>query len=305
MAALTSITPLPLDARVAWIAAQQHGVVHHDHLLDAGVSRSGVRRRVAAGWLHRVHTGVFAVGHPGLTDRGRWTAAVLAGGPEAALSHRSAAALWGLRPNVSFAEITVPGRRRRGPAGVVAHAGALDARETVVVDGIRVTTVARTLLDLAEVLPVREVVAAIDRATARRRFDADAIRATVAAATGRRGLKGLRAALLITRPQDVLTRSELERRALRLIRTARLPRPDVNVRLLGHEVDLLWRERRLAVELDGRETHDTPNAFESDRRRDADRMARGWRVLRLTWRQVVNDPAWVADRLTAVLALAP
>jgi very-short-patch-repair endonuclease len=296
---------MPPDARVAWVAARQHGVVGHAQLLDAGIGPHGVDRRTAAGWLHRVHKGVFAVGHPGLTDRGRWTAAVLAGGPEAVLSHRSAAALWGLRPNVSFVEVTVPGRRRRGPAGVVAHAGALDARETVVVDGIRVTTVARTLLDLAEILPVREVVAAIDRATARRLFDADAIRATVARATGRRGLKGLRAALLVTRPQDVLTRSELERRALRLIRAARLPRPEVNAQLLGHEVDLLWRDRRLAVELDGRRTHDTPNAFESDRRRDADRMARGWRVLRLTWRQVVNDPAWVASRVGAVLALAP
>ncbi|HWV87711.1 MAG TPA: DUF559 domain-containing protein [Capillimicrobium sp.] len=202
-------------------------------------------------------------------------------------------------------EITVPGRTPTDYAAVRVHGGRLPAAEVTVVDGIRVTTVARTLLDLAEILPVREVVAAIDRATARRRFDANAIRATIAGGTGRRGLKGLRAALLVTRPQDVLTRSELERRALRLIRTARLPRPAVNVKLLGHEVDLLWRERRLAVELDGRETHDTPNAFESDRRRDADRMAQGWRVLRLTWRQVVNDPAWVARRLTAVLALAP
>ncbi len=292
---------MPPDARIAWTAARQHGAVSAEQLERAGLTRAGIHRRVAAGWLHRVHRGVYAVGHPGLTDLGRWTAAVLAGGPEAALSHRSAAALWGLRPDVRVVEITVPGRRRRGPAGVVVHAGALHPLEAVA-EGVRVTTVPRTLLDLAEVLPVREVVAAIDRATARRLFAADAVRATMARATGRRGLRTLRAALLVTRPQDVLTRSELERRALRLIRDARLPRPEVNAPLLGHEVDLLWRDRRLAVELDGRAFHDTPNAFEADRRRDADRLARGWRVLRLTWRQVVADPAWVASRLGAVLA---
>ena len=115
---------------------------------------------------------------------------------------------------------------------------------------------------------------------------------------GRRGLKPLKQALLITRPQDVLTRSELERRALRLIKRARLPDPEVNVKLHGYEVDLLWRPARLIAELDGSEHHDP----ERDTRRDNNLRAHGWTTARFTWRQVVNDPGWVVDRLGDVLA---
>jgi very-short-patch-repair endonuclease len=116
-------------------------------------------------------------------------------------------------------------------------------------------------------------------------------------ATGRRGLKPLKAALLITRPQDVLTRSELERRALRLIAASRLPRPEVNQRLHGYEVDLLWRDQRLIAELDGRDYHDK----ERDTRRDNNLLARGWTTARFTWRQVVNDPDWVVENLAIFL----
>jgi very-short-patch-repair endonuclease len=111
-------------------------------------------------------------------------------------------------------------------------------------------------------------------------------------ARGRRGAKPLRQALLITRPEDVLTRSELERRALRIVGS---PRPEVNVRLHGYEVDLLWRDARLVVELDGSAYHDP----ERDTRKTATLMAHGWAGMRFTWRQVVNDPAWIRSRLAA------
>jgi hypothetical protein len=290
MAAWKSVTSLPPDARIAWNAARQHGVVSHEQLVEAGLSTSGVRRRVAAGWLHREHVGVYAVGHAGLTQRGRWMAAVLAGGDEAVLSHRSAGALWGLCLDAQ-PEITVPGRKRHSVPGLRLHAGAIRPGETLRVDGIRVTKVGRTLLDLAEVLTVDELVSAIDKATNSRRLGRTTMSSVIKASPGRRGLKPLRRALLITRPQDVLTRSELERRALRLIAQAGLPAPEVNARLHGYEVDLLWRADRLVVELDGREHHE--HAFERDRRRDADLLSRGWRTLRLTWRQVVNNPAWI------------
>jgi len=299
MAHPISITSLPPDGRVAWVAARQHGVIGHEQLARAGITRWGTQRRVAAGWLHRQHLGVFAVGHPALTDRGRFAAAVLAGGRGAVLSHRSAAALWGLMPEDQAVDVTVPGRRCRGPRGLTVHAGRLRAQDVTRIDGIPVTSLARTLLDLAEVVSVEQLVACIDRTGNRLR--PGLVASMITEHRGRRGLKPLRQALLITRPQEILTRSELERRALALIARTRLPAPEVNVRVYGYEVDLLWRPQRLIVELDGRRWHDTPTARERDSRRDANLVCRGFGVMRLTWRQVVNDPAWVSSRLHQAL----
>ena len=290
---------MPTDARVAWVAARQHGVVAHDQLRAAGLSPAGVRRRVEAGWLHRFHRGVFAVGHPALTDRGRWAAAVLAGGPGAVLSHRSAGALWGLLPEAATLDVTVSGRHRHPQPGVVVHANRLAATHTTRIDGLPVTALARTLLDLAEVLSIGELAQCIDRTGNRLR--PELIPSMIIDHRGRHGLKPLRQALLITRPQHVLTRSELERRGLKLIEAAQLPEPEVNVRLHGYEVDLLWRAQRLVVELDGRRWHDNPAARERDSRRDTNLLCRGYRVMRLTWRQVVNEPTWVTSRLRRAL----
>jgi very-short-patch-repair endonuclease len=301
MGRLKSGTSMPKDAQVAWRAARQHGVISHAQLVGAGLSQTEIDRRVAAGWLHRLHRGVFAVGHRGLTERGRWAAAAFAGGDGAVLSHRSAAALWGLCRDGDRPAITVPGRDRRGPARVEVHAGRLRPDETVIFDGIRVTSVGRTLLDIAEQMTQNELVRAIDTATNTRRIGPTTMPSVINAATGRRGARTLKQALLITRPQDVLTRSELERRALRLIRRAGIEPPHVNARLHGLEVDLLWRPSRLVVELDGREHHDTDTAFDRDTRRSGDLMAHGWWVGRLTWRQVVNDPGWVTSRLSSWL----
>jgi hypothetical protein len=301
MTPLTAGTSLPKDARVAWIAARQHGVISHAQLLDAGISRDGVKGRVAAGWLHRVHRGVFAVGHAGLTPRGFWVAAVLSGGDGAALSHRSAAALWGIWRDGDRPAITSNGVDRRGAPGVETHVGRLRPGETIVVDGIRVTKVARTLLDLAEVLTLDHLVRAIDNATNARHLRPTLMSSMIKESRGRRGLRPLKQALLITRPQDVLTRSELERRALKLIKRAGLPQPEVNVRLHGYEVDLLWRDAGLVVELDGSEYHDP----ERDTRRDNNLRAHGWSVSRFTWRQVVNDPDWVVACLRPAGAAPP
>jgi very-short-patch-repair endonuclease len=297
MGPLKSVTSMPKDAQVAWIAARQHGAIGHAQLVDVGLSQTEIRRRVAAGWLHRLHVGVFAVGHPGLTAHGRWAAATLGGGRDAVLSHRSAAALWGIGLDGAIPSITVPGAKRRGTDSLEVHAGRLRPDEIVTYDAIRVTSVGRTLLDLAETVTVKELVAVIDNATNARRLGRTTMSSVINGATGRRGVRPLKQALLITRPQDVLTRSELERRALKLIRRAGLAAPEVNVRLHGRERDLLWRAARLVVELDGRAYHDP----ERDTRRDADLLARGFATLRFTWRQVVNDPDWVTDRLATVL----
>jgi very-short-patch-repair endonuclease len=299
MGRLKSVTSMPKDAQVAWRAARQHGAISHRQLTDAGLSQTEIDGRVAAGWLHRKHRGVFAVGHPGLTQRGAWMAAVLAGGDDAALSHRSAGALWGLCPDAAQPEITVPGRKRRDQRGVTVHGGAFRPGETLLVDGIRVTKVGRTLLDLAEVLSLDDLVKAIDNATNSRRLGRGTMSSVIKSARGRRGLKPLRQALLMTRPQDVLTRSELERRALLLIKRARLAQPEVNVRLHGYEVDLLWRQHRLVVELDSRQHHGTDTAQDRDTRRTGNLRKYGYTTLRFTWRQVVNDPDWITSVLTA------
>jgi hypothetical protein len=298
MTGLTAGTSLPKDARVAWIAARQHGAISHSQLIEAGLTQAGIDRRAAAGWLHRVHRGVYAVGHPGLTTHGRWQAAVLTGG---VLSHRSAAALWGIWRDGARPAITTGGVDRRGARDVETHSGCLRPGETMFVEGIRVTKVARTLLDLAEVVPLDHLVQAIDNATNNRHLRPKLMSSTMRESRGRRGLKPLRQALLITRPQDILTRSELERRALRLVQRAGLPRPEVNVRLHGYEVDLLWRNHRLVVELDGSEYHDP----ERDTRRDNNLRREGWSVSRFTWRQVVNDPDWVVACLTPAGAAPP
>jgi hypothetical protein len=294
MTRFSSVTSMPRDARVAWIAAHQHGVVGYAQLREAELSPAAVDHRVAAGWLHRKHKGVFAVGHPGLTKRGRWMAAVLAGGDQAVLSHRSAGALWGLCPEGPRTEVTLPGKRH-DQHGIHVHAGAIRPGDTMLVDGIRVTKVARTLLDLAETLTLTQLVEAIDQATARGHLRPKLISSMIKMSRGRRGLKTLKEALLITRPQDILTRSELERRALKLFAKANLPKPEVNARLHGKERDVLWREQRLVVELDGRD-HDARR--EADYRRDAELLARGYTTLRFTWRQIINDPTWVVEVLS-------
>src|SRR3569833_1174778 len=140
---------MPIAARVAWRAARQHGVIDRTQLTNAGLSRAGVERRIAAGWLHRKHRGVYAVGHPGLSAHGEWMGAVLAGGRSAALSHRSAAALWRFGLDGAIPSITIPATKRCSTARLEIHAGRLRPDETVIFDGIRVTSVGRTLLDLA------------------------------------------------------------------------------------------------------------------------------------------------------------
>lgn len=224
-------------------------------------------------------------------------AAVLAGGPEAALSHRSAAALWRIRETGGFpSEITVP-RGRRGTRGVTVHRLPLPADERTTHDGIPVTTVPRTLLDLAATLDRPQLERALDRAEALRLRDALSVLHLLDRYPRRPGAARLRAALESGAPVAI-TRSGLEDRFLELVSAAGLPRPEVNARLaLGGapiEVDCLWRGHGLVVELDGHETHGTRAAFERDRLRDRRLLRHGYRVARVTWRQLADDPAGVA-----------
>ena len=263
---------------IARVAANQHGVVAKAQLAAAGIPDYSVTRRVQAGRLHRLHRGVYAVGHTSLSFEGRCVAAVLALGDRAVVSHRSAAALWGLLPSpAGFIDITLSGdggRRKR--EGITIHRSlTLIAAVTTRRSGIAVTRPGRTLRDLRPSVPQQ-----VYRAAVRKALD---LRLISSHDLG---------------PDPDVTRSELERMFISLCRRHRFPQPKVNARVGPYEVDFLWRDRRLIVETDGFRHHGNRAAFESDRGRDAFLQSRGYRVLRFTYRQVL-------DRTPVVAALRP
>jgi very-short-patch-repair endonuclease len=269
------------DPAVARIAGGQHGVVSLSQLAASGIGTSAIARRVRSGRLHRIHRGVYAVGHRHLDADGRWLAAVLACGPGAALTHRSAAALWGIRPQSSGAvEVTVPGHsgRRRRHGLVVHRSKTLVPADVIRRRGISVTRPERTVLDLRRVLAADQFDAALHRA--------EALRLDVGRQLGF---------------EFDRSRSELERILIRLCRRHRLPAPETNVRVGRFEVDFLWRDGALIVETDGFRHHGTRRAFERDRARDARLAVLGYRVVRVTHRQLTVDPESAAATLRALL----
>lgn len=297
------LDPKSPDRIIAWLAARQHGVVSWQQLLDAGLSRTVIDRRVRIGLLHRVYRGVFAVGHPRLTPEGRWMAAVLAYGDNAALSHASAAALWTVRPSASaWIDISVAshgGRAKR--SGIRLHRCAtLTAEELTTHGGIPVTTLERTLLDIAGMIARPALERAIERAEILRLLDAARLRAVIDAHRRHRGAAPLRAALELYR-DDEMTRSDLEAFFRDLCARHDLPRPRVNSIIHGEEVDFLWPGERLVVETDGRETHLTRAAFERDRAKDARLTLAGYRVVRLTHHQVEHERNATVATVVALL----
>jgi very-short-patch-repair endonuclease len=289
-----------MDEVIAALAARQHGVVARAQLVALGLGHRAIDHRVACGRLHVVHHGVYAVGHRRLTRRGQWMAAVLAAGPGATLSHRSAAALWDLhRSAQTRIEVSTPSRRRHRP-GIEVHRAGLQPDEVTEVDGIPVTTVPRTLLDLAAVLPRSRLERAIERAEALRLTDPVSLDGLLRRYPRRHGTRSLRE-VVRQGIEPILTRSELEDRFLAFLDARGLPRPRVNVLIEGLEVDFVWPEQRLIVELDGHNTHGTRAAFERDRQRDRILQAAGWRVVRITWRQLQDDPAAIARDLGRLL----
>jgi Protein of unknown function (DUF559) len=291
---------------LAQLAGKQHGVVAVWQLRQLGFDKHRTGRAVAAGRLHSLRRGVYAVGHARLTPRGRWMAAVLGCGPEAVLSHRAAAALHQLRPARSGSiDVTVPGRGRHSRAGLRVHnVRALDSRDRDVVDGIPVTSVSRTLLDYAEVEGRQWLRLAMEGAERQGELDRRALRELVARSPGRRGLGPLSAVLGELRDAAPLTRSEPENQALVLVRRAGLPPPQVNIDVCGECVDLYWPEQRLVVEVDPFWTHRTRRSFEDNRRRDIKLMRHGIRVARITPERIRNEGDVVAAEILALLRMA-
>ena len=290
------------DAAVAAAATRQHGVVSYDQLLAAGIGRRGVERRVVSGRLHRIHRGVYAVGHTADAPLAREAAALLACGEGAVLSHRSAAASWGLVDRApTMVEVTVvgpdPGVR---PGLRVRRARRVEAEDVQVRSGLPTTAPPRTLLDLAAVLDTRALHRAVNEAFVAGLADEDALRAVLTRCRGRRGGPRIRR-LLAETCGPTFTRSEAERRLLELLTASGLPAPSTNVKVGRYEVDLLWRAELLVVEVDGYAFHGTRAAFERDRLRDAELQAHGFAVLRVTWRQIVEAPDATVTRIARIL----
>lgn len=277
-------------------------MVCRTQLLDAGVPRTTIGDRVRSGRLIRLHRGVYAVGHARLRREGRWLAAVLAVGRGAVLSHRDAAGLHDLRPaNHTLTDVTTTANRPDEPGIRVHRTRVLDARDITTINGIPVTTVARTLVDLAGLrLPHDHLTRAIKEAERRGAFDLHALEAAMARTRGRRGPghRAMRQAVMERRSLEAtFTRSPLEDAFLRLLRDQGLPSPATNAQVEGFEVDAVWRAQRVAVELDGWQDHGARRAFEEDRTRDATLTAAGWRVVRFTHRQVTRRPDHVTQTL--------
>ena len=290
--------------RLASIAGRQHGVVSAAQLRALGVDKFWVQRQVTAGWLHPLQRGVYAVGHASVSLRGRYMAAVLACGADAALSHRPAGHLWGLRRESGPIAVTVP-RGRAGMSCLEIHRSRRqEPDEFDRVDGIRVTSVARTLLDLAAVVRPPELVRAIDRAERLELFDLAAIEHLLLRARGRSGAAALRRAVADWRPRH--TRSELEDRFQDLLQTTSLPSPFSNVLLEGdqhvHEVDAVWPACRLVIQLDGFAYHRTRRDRERDAATDADLELVGYRVVRLTWNEVTTHRVRTTRRLRLLIS---
>lgn len=218
------------------------------------------------------------------------------------LSHRSAAGLWQLPvPVIDDVEVSIVGRERASRAGIRVHlAPDIDPRDVRLRDRLPLTAPARTLLDLGAVLTACELERAVAEARTLRLVTPGALRAALQRAPRRHGAAALRA-LLRSEHGPQLTRSEAEERLLELVRAARLPEPECNVRLLAYQVDFLWRRQRLVVEVDGYAFHSSRAAFERDRIRDGDIEDAGHRVRRVTWRQLTEDPQGVKRRLRRAL----
>ncbi|MFN8217191.1 MAG: DUF559 domain-containing protein [Solirubrobacterales bacterium] len=324
-----------IERRISALATRQHGVVGRWQLLHLGLGRGGIDRRLRALRLIEIHGGVYAVGHRDLSALGRWMGAVLASGPAggpgagargetppvavppapaaappppvAVLSHRSAAALWGIRnPTSGPAHVTVP-HRSRSTDRIRRHVALLPADETALCEGIPVTTVPRTLLDLAATASADELTFALREAEYRHLHDALTLPDLLARHPRRRGSRRVRLALdrLDEGPRG-RPQSPLEELFVPFLRRHRLPLPELNADLSvaghRHRVDCLWRPTRQIVELDGWQGHRTRTAFRSDRARDRRLTAAGYRVTRLTLSQLEDEPAAIAADLRTLLA---
>jgi very-short-patch-repair endonuclease len=285
------------------LATRQYGVVARHQLLSLGFGNEAIKLRLDSGRLHAVHREVFAVGHPRIPEPGRRWAAVLAYGKGTLLSHRSAAALWGLaRQRSSLIDVTAPvgrqGIRRR--EGIFIHRGRLHSEDQAERGGLPVTTVARTLFDLAEFVSLKRLESAWEEADRLNLLQLRAVEGVCERGYGRRALRPIRRLLAEARAAAI-TRSPLEDDFAAFCRNYSLAMPSFNTTVLGYEVDAFWPQQRLAAELDSWEFHRHRAAFERDRARDAALQVAGYRTIRITDRRMNNEASTLASELRALL----
>jgi very-short-patch-repair endonuclease len=300
------LRPQSVDREISTLAARQHGVVGRSQLFALGLGEDAIDYRLRVGRLHRLHRGAYAVGHEALTRRGRWMAAVLSCGEGAVLSHFSAAALWGIRSDSRAAiDVTLPGRSRNSRS-VRRHHRRLPADETTCEDGIPVTSVPRTIFDLAAVATVDSVENALREAEYLRLYDTLSLEHLVARYPGCRGVSKVTAGLRRLRDEPPgRRRSPLEERFVPFLRRHHLPLPRLNawveVAARRYQVDCLWPASQI-VELDGWQGHGTRTAFREDRARDRRLRVAGYSVTRLAWSQLDDEPEAIAADLRALLS---
>jgi hypothetical protein len=296
-----------LERALAELATRQHGVVGLEQLRGLGFSPDAVKVRCAEGRLRALHREVFAVGHSQISRRGEWWAAVLAYGPGTVLSHRSAAALWGIRRERSGPiDVNAP-RGRQGlerRSGIWVHRCRLPEEEATTHGGLPVATVARTLFDLAESTPFRELFGCAEEADRLKILRLGELERACELGHGRRALRPTRRLLAeLGAPKE--GRSPLENRFQEFCERQHLPAPARNVEVLGHEVDALWPDAKLVAELDSWEHHGHRSAFERDRARDPELLLAGYRTIRVTHRRLDREAPRLARQIRALLKVEP
>jgi very-short-patch-repair endonuclease len=280
------------DVLLAELAARQHGVVARVQLVALGFDRQALAYRLKVGRLHLLHRGVYAVGHRPPSPLATAMAAVLACGRDAALSHGSAGALWRIVPRwPSPTHVTAPSERDR--PGIHVHRSA--NVETSTHYGIRVTTPLRTLVDLADVLNPKQLTRALNEAQVQRLVTPAELTTLLTRYPGRRTAR--------LTPERGATKSYLEDDFTRFLKHHRLPLPDRNQTIAGHEVDAVYRAQNLVIELDSRQFHTTTSAFEQDRNRDADLLNAGFSTLRITDERLKRHATHEARRLKEILRI--
>ena len=293
-----------IGAAIATLAHTQDGVVATFQLRAEGITKDVLSRGLRSGELRRLHQGVFLVGDLELTRERRWRGGVLACGVGALLAYWSGATLWDLaRDDRGLTHVIAPGGSRVDVPGIAKHrARNLHPEDYAEVNGIPVTSVARTLLDLAPLMRPARLARMLEDAERRRILDAAAVVRVCDRNRGHRGARRLLAALRRLGPvPDV--RSPLERMFAEFCPRHGIPMPSFNVVVAGHVVDAVWQRQRLVVELDSWEHHRSRDAFEQDRKRDAVLLVNGYRVMRITWRRLRYAPAAVAAQLRTLLGL--
>jgi very-short-patch-repair endonuclease len=295
------------DRWLAGLAERQYGVVGRWQLLEAGWSSGAIEKRTRSGRLHPLYAGVYRVGHGVISRQGGWMAALLATGPDAVLSHWSAAALWMIRPNSrSVIDVTTPHKSRTWD-GIRRHHKALPADEVTVEEGLPVTGPCRTAFDLAATEPLDLVENLIREMEFRQLWDRLSLPDLIERYPGRRGVRKLRLALeRLEEDPAGRKRSPLEERFSPFLRRHRLSLPRYNDWILlpngkRYQVDCHWPGTNQIVELDGWQGHSTKSAFRDDRARDRRLTAAGYTVTHITWNQLDDEPEAIAADLRALL----